>query len=291
MKFIFIFFILTKGEYSLEFLKFGIGAREISLSNSDIISPSPSVAPLYNPACIGENQFSFTLNKSFAFNNILEYNYAGFSLPILKKYFFAVGFLYSNIPDIPLYSNPIEPGDTNFYPSEGYFNYTQKAFLFSFAWKKVPVGLNFKVIHQKMLEGKGLGIGFDIGTKYFRFTKFGKFSFAFVIKDIGGTKVSWQDKEKGEEITGFYAGAGYSKEFGFFNLKIFGTGFYDYDFYTSTGFEISLWKSLFLRIGFLYFDLFSAGAGLKLKFIELDYGFKRNIAGSTHSISLTFKKI
>lgn len=289
MKFFPLLFLILQGEYALEFLKFGAGAREISLSNADIISPSPSVAPLYNPACIISERFLFTLNTSLAFNRMVNYNYAGFTLPVLKKYFLCIGFLYCSVPEIPLYPQNLEPGDTNFYKPEGYFNYTQKAFLFDFAWKSIPIGFNIKVIHQKMLEGKGIGIGFDAGTNLKKITKFGIFSLAIVLRDIGGTKISWKEKEEGTERTGYYFGTGYSKNINFLKFKIFGILFYDYDLYTSCGIETSIKDIVFLRTGFSYFDLFSAGAGIKLNIMEIDYGFKRNIAGSTHSISLTFK--
>lgn len=142
-----------------------------------------------------------------------------------------------------------------------------------------------------MLEGKGKGIGFDFGTRYFKFTKFGNFYIGFVFKDIGGTKVSWEDKERGEEAPGYYLGFCYSKSFNFLNLKVFSNTFYDYDFYSSFGIESSFFETLFLRIGFLHFDYFSLGIGLKFKFFDIDYGFKKHIIGITHSISLTFNKI
>lgn len=121
-------------------------------------------------------------------------------------------------------------------------------------------------------------------------TKFGTFSVAIVLRDIGGTRISWEGKGKGIERTGYYFGTGYSKNINLLNFKFFSTLFYDYEIYTSMGVETSIKEIIFLRIGFFYFDLFSAGAGVKLNLFELDYGFKRNIAGSTHSLSLTFKK-
>ncbi|MEO0231810.1 MAG: hypothetical protein ABIM29_04640 [candidate division WOR-3 bacterium] len=290
MKFILIFLFL-KGEYALEFLKFGAGAREISLSNSDIVLLSPSSAPLYNPACAISDNFSIMLNKSYAFDGIMEYNYLGFCLPLFKKIYLSSGFLILNIPDIPFYSKEIEPGDTNFYPPEKYFDFSQRAFLLNFSHKKFPFGINFKIINQKMLEAKGKGIGFDFGTRYSKFTKFGNFYFGFVLKDIGGTKVSWGDRERGEESPAYHFGFCYSKSFNFLNLKIFSNTFYDYDLYNSFGVESSFFETLFLRIGFLYFDYFSIGIGLKFKFFDVDYGFKKNVIGVVHSISLTFNKI
>jgi len=291
MKILFILFFLSKNEYALEFLKFGVGAREISLSNSDIVFCSPTCAPLYNPACIVSDNFSITLNKSYAFNEFMEYNYLGISFPLAKKFYLSSGFLIADVYDIPLYPIEIEPGDTNFYPPQGYFNFLQRAFFLSFSLKKIPLGLNFKIINQKMLEGKGKGIGFDFGFKYSKFTKFLNFYTAFVLKDIGGTKISWEEKEKGEESMGIYFGLGFSKNFSFLNFNIFSNIFYDYEIHTPIGIEISLYEILFLRTGFLYFDKFSFGSGIKLKFFDIDYGFKRNVAGSSHSISLTFKKI
>ncbi len=291
MKILFILFFISKNEYALEFLKFGIGAREISLSNSDIVFCSPTSAPLYNPACIISNNFSITFNKSYAFNDIMEYNYLGISFPLVKKIYLSSGFLISNVYDIPLYSKEIEPGDTNFYPPEGYFNFLQRAFFLSFSLKNFPFGINFKIINQKMLEGKGKGIGFDFGFKYSKFTKFLNFHTAFVLKDIGGTKVSWEEKEGGEESMGIYFGFGLSKNFSFLNINIFSNIFYDYEIHTPIGIEISLYEILFLRTGFLYFDIFSFGSGIKFRFFEIDYGFKRNVAGSSHSISLTLNKI
>lgn len=182
-------------KYSNEFLSIGVGARALSMSNTQVSNVSDVTAGYWNPAgLLGiSTTYEFSLMHAEYFAGIAKYDYAGFATKIDSSSSLGVSIIRFAIDDIP---------DTRFlYDANGAINYdnirfftaADYAFLISYARKLnvlggIDIGGNFKVVHRVAGSfANAWGFGLDVGAK----KTIGKWQLGLMVRDVTGTFNAW----------------------------------------------------------------------------------------------------
>ncbi len=182
-------------KYSNEFLSIGVGARALSMSNTQVSNVNDVTSGYWNPSgLLGiSNDYEFSLMHAEYFAGIAKYDYAGFATKIDSTSSIGVSIIRFAIDDIP---------DTRFlYDANGSINYdnirfftaADYAFLISYARKLkllggIDVGGNFKVIHRVAGSfANAWGFGLDVGLK----KSIRKWQLGLMVRDITGTFNAW----------------------------------------------------------------------------------------------------
>ena len=201
--FSFLLMLLTLGsvhaqrspKYSNEFLSIGVGARALSMSNTQVSNVSDVTSGYWNPSgLLGiSNTYEFSLMHAEYFAGIAKYDYAGFATKIDSASSLGVSVIRFAIDDIP---------DTRFlYDANGAINYdnirfftaADYAFLVSYARRLkvlggIDIGGNFKVIHRVAGSfANAWGFGLDIGAK----KNINNWQLGLMVRDVTGTFNAW----------------------------------------------------------------------------------------------------
>ena len=163
----------------------------------------------------------------------------------------------------------------------------------------IPIGLNIKYIRQSLFENRGSGIGFDLGTMFkfglddlFDDSRLGKVAFALAVKDIGNTRITWDtDSRQGDRIQrSWHFGGSYLQPLTFINgqLLLSYAGQKKYGTTNHFGLEYLYYNRLAVRFG-VDNDRFTAGVGLKISLIKVDYAFRSHDLGTSHRINTSIQ--
>ncbi len=249
------------------YLKTGVGPRALGMGSAFIAVADDNSGAYWNPAgipFIKQNQVGLVYSKMSLDRN---YNYASVILPTWKL---GVSAIMSGVKDIAGY-------DINDYAT-GNFNESNTVLLVSYAPKlaeDISLGLNLKVLQSKIKDTSGTGYGLDIGTMFILTERL---KAAMVLQDIY-TSINW--KGDYSERAPMVAKVGTSYD-------VFAPGTRDYNVKLSVdaekfatrkrvrynfGTEFSLPYNLSLRAG-MADNFLTAGFGLKMGFIGLDYCYK-----------------
>lgn len=193
-------------KYAGEFLKFGLGVREMALGGAVVADPSAVSAHYWNPAAlIGNTRLSGELMHTEEFAGVISLDHFALALPGQGEYSFGAGYFRIGVDDIPdtqnalidLNSNgKLDPGERLDYGKFGSFGASENATFLSAAKqlrKKLKVGGTLKVIYRSLGDDKAYGIGFDIGALY-QLTS--KINLAVVFNDATTTFILWNDGER-----------------------------------------------------------------------------------------------
>ena len=182
-------------KYSNEFLSIGVGARALSMANSNIANVNDVTAGYWNPAGLNgltsDIQIGYMHNEYFA--GIAKYDYGALAARIDETT--VIGFtplLRLGVDDIPDTSELIDADGNINYDRIKSFSAADYAFIFSYAKKSKIEGLtyggNAKVIHRKVGEfATAWGFGLDIGAQF----QMGAWKFGAVGRDITSTFNAW----------------------------------------------------------------------------------------------------
>lgn len=164
---------------------------------------------------------------------------------------------------------------------------------------QIPIGVNLKFIRQSLFNQNASGLGFDVGgmLKFsfgdlFDDSRLGKFAFAYAMKDIWETKLTWNTASRhSDRIKRSWAlGTSYLQPI----PRIRGQVVFAYALesrYEKTnhfGIEYVYYERLAIRFG-LDDQQFTAGIGIKVLFFNFDYAYKGHELGGTHRISTSIK--
>lgn len=307
-------------KYAGEFLRIPVGARSLGMGGAFIAIANDGSSFYYNPAGVaisGSGILSFMYSSQFG----------GITNPLAS--FFHLGYIQNfqgvglalnwvrlsvdNIPITPDYTEIETPIDrenlVKNYSVENFFSDVEDAFYFSFSkefkfdinfgWSRYkvpvsfPVGLNFKLINQKIGTEKATGFGFDAGFM-FRFSmddflqreNMGDVSISLALKDIGKTRISWSTKREHLIEPTLMFGLAYSLPVNFLAGKItFAYGSQN-SYLTDRmyGIEYGYKNLIFVRFGKNAENL-TIGAGLNVDFVIVDYAFLSHQLGSVHRVS------
>ncbi|MBN1756399.1 OmpA family protein [bacterium] len=173
-----------------------------------------------------------------------------------------------------------------------YFSYARELF------PKFTVGTNLKMIRQNIGEYHNTGIGGDLGVL---FNYKPSIRFGMCIKDFTGTHLKWSTGTWENRKPSLRLGTAYTREitsWGTINLNgdmetrfenirsgsLISLGAISIDPYL--GGEFWLMNTFALRLG-LERKHFTAGAGLKIAFFQVDYAFLSHEIDQSHRLSVT----
>lgn len=312
---------LYSGEYAAEFLRIGIGARALGMGGAYVALANDGSAVYWNPAGLTNmNKLHLTFSHSPMFKGVAQHNFANVSLKIASQTNLAFSWIRFEVDDIPRFG-PLQgsqfdrirnPGLRSTGEAEGFFGDTEQAFLFSVGRgfdfdlaiggglspiivpARISVGVNFKYIRQALDEAVGSGQGIDLGMLIeFQNRAFGsvpqrKFSIGLAVKDIFDTTITWNTATKQRDTLPLNASIGfaYSEGLPWLGGRLTLTFHRDRRFgaLANWGGEYSVHDFLAIRTG-LQDGRFTAGAGIRVYKLQVDYAFVGNDLGNTHRIS------
>jgi len=185
---------LSFATYSNEFLKIGVGAQALGMSNAVVATTSDVNSAYWNPA--GLAQLKSNLEASFMhseyFGGITKYDFGAIASRIDSNSVFAFSLIRLGVDNIPNTTLLIDPSGNINYDNITQFSIADYAFMFSYARKtKIPglrIGANVKVIRRLIGDfGGAWGFGFDAAAQYdYKFWNFGA-----VLRDATTTFNAW----------------------------------------------------------------------------------------------------
>ncbi len=317
--------LLAQGNrYAASFLELGVGARALSMGGTGVASNGRVTDPFWNPAgLVMVNRLQAGSMYANLFNKLEQQSYLGFVLPLMKNSFFAVSWMRLSVDEIPRFEFDEDSPITAYQRLHGqaqqltygpvdYFSNQNDVFVFSFArlfpttldlgWQyfEVPIkfglGGNIKYINQQIDQNKASGIGVDLGgilsfslKDVFTGDYYGDLNFGLNIQDIAETRLVWDTESRHADRLhrNFKYGVQYTQPLPFVNSDL--TIAYDvdskYNGNTHLGAEL-LVKSMFaLRAGSNSGHI-TAGAGLILWKIHVNYAYQAHDLGNSHRVSL-----
>lgn len=276
------------------FLRSGVGARAISLSNAFTSFTDDSTVTYWNPAACSylnkiavSSMFSWlTEDRKYNFFNFLfSSDYGTFALNFIN---FSIGNIEARQADTKEFTL-IEDVENAYFLTYG------KELIRSLNGESVAVGINVKIIQTSIDKYNSSGFSFDLGfiVNPYKFLTFG-----ITLQDIYGN-IKWS--------TGTVEKIPFDMKIGFL-LKLFDDFLrfsqdlekIEYEgLILRNGIEINFFKMLFTRAGISY-DIksyefnYTFGAGIKYKIydiiIQVDYAFAKeeffNVFQPQHKLSV-----
>jgi len=181
-------------KYSNEFLKIGVGARALGMSNAYVANANDVTAGYWNPAGLTQmsSDFQFSFMHSEYFAGIAAYDYAAFATKIDTMSSFGVSFIRFGVDDIPNTTQLIDSEGNIDFNRVSSFSAADYAGLISYARKMnvegLSLGANVKIIHRNVGDfAEAWGFGLDAGARYER----KKWTFAAMARDVTSTFNAW----------------------------------------------------------------------------------------------------
>jgi hypothetical protein len=312
-------------KYAGSFLDLGIGARALSLGGAYVAIADDGSAFYWNPAGLSLlTSLEFDFMHTSAFGSITkplaDYNHLGVSLPMRGGACVSFNYVRLSVDDIPQFPELAGENlgqrlrDPSLRPDGeplGYFDDKEEAFFFSFAkmnrfhislgWQyldfpvEIPIGMNFKLIRQKLHDSSASGFGVDLGMlirfgfdDLFDNTHLGKIAFGFAISDISGTTISWNTQQKDPIETDVRIGCSYLQPLPVWNSKLLISQGWNSKWSEQQhwGLEYQI-RNIFLRAGMDSSNL-SFGAGFQFWRLKLSYAYIGRELGNVHRLSGAF---
>lgn len=315
------------GEYADAFLENGVSARAQAMGNTLGALDFSLTAFISNPAGLSyvrTPQIGLMYTSQFGLAN---HNYAGFATPIARKSAASLNWIRYSVDDIPIRPDilrqvldPEARRDSvlalNLSPFDTFNDLEQAVYIsfghlfsrsISLGWRysrftlEMPLGINFKMIHKKLYNVEGYGLGIDVGGRIrfsgadvFELSKMGQLSFGYALRDVTGTIIYWNTKRQDEIRLNPLLSLGYEHIFKRFDILL-NLGLekeYRYEDKTRYGLECIIKNRLSIRTGLINSGI-TVGLGLNFKvmnrLIHIDYSFLKHELGAVHRIGGTLK--
>lgn len=308
------------GKYAGEFMALGVGGKALAMGGAHVALVNDVTAGYWNPAGLASLEYpQAALMHEEHFGNLVNYNYAAVAVPYDKDLSFGVSLIRMAIDGIPDSREALinsRTGEviydiTHPFAMIDYSRITEYsnadwAVYFSFAKRQSENfhwGASVKIIRRDIAEFGATGIGFDIGAVY---KPVDKLTLGANIQDVTTTLVAWSTGRNELISPTMKIGAAYELELlggtihpaldldlRFENRQFasnFNIGPVSFDMHA--GFEYNFKNVIAVRGGYNDVKQFTAGAGIKLPKLTIDYSFARfnesasNRLPDTHRISL-----
>ncbi|MBD3182409.1 PorV/PorQ family protein [Candidatus Poribacteria bacterium] len=273
------------------FLKNGIGVRPISMGKAFIAVADDVHAGYWNPAGLANltsyqlsAMYSNPMNYAFISDTGVKdigYHTLSFALP---TGFGSLGLnmAYLSAGDIQVVEDASGPtGET--------FSNSDLGFLLSYArsaTNDIQLGLNLKILRQKVWTENGSGIGFDMGVLY---APVYNLKLGLMLQNLIEPSIQLLDDGVSNSVPrSIGLGISYKlmEDMILVGASIDKAGGRSAKFHMGT--EVLPMNDLSLRAGYTTdTGELTAGVGVKVSAIQIDYGFGFLDIGSTHRISLT----
>jgi hypothetical protein len=311
------------GKYAAEFLTEGVGARALAMGGAYVAVANDATANYWNPAgmtFVSGPEISFSHVSMF--DALSSYDALTLAVPVGQGFGLGLSWIRMGVDDIPRYgelqgtsaerTGQVHPEWRSTGEADGYFSDSEQAYIFSFAKRfdfdlflgggltpwMIPIefslGASGKYVSQSLDDHAGTGQGFDVGTLMrvslapnapeasVRFISLG-----FALQNLG-TKLTWDTEgDHLDEVTrNMRVGLAFSQGISALSSQVTLAAQLDdqYEQEFHYGGEYSFRDMVFLRGG-ADVDDFTAGAGLKLYMVRLDYAFVGYELGNTHRMS------
>lgn len=289
------------GKYAGEFMAIGVGGRSSGLGGASVAIANDVTAGYWNPAALSRIEYpQVGLMHEEHFGSLVNYSYASVAVPYGQDMTFALSIIRLGVDDIPDTRNALVDRNGNvIYDWENgasidpdlvtYFSDQDWAFYLSFAKKisdNFSYGANLKVIRRDIAEYGATGFGFDIGALY---SPFNKFFIGANIQDVTTTLIAWNTGRNELVTPTAKIGMAYALDFlaGTFSPAVdfdvrfenrqfasqFNVGAVSFD--PHAGLEYNYNNLFAVRFGYSDVKQFTAGAGINLPKLAIDYSFAR----------------
>ena len=152
-------FAQSAGNSGLAFLKYGSGARNISMSDLGVVSMNDPLAAHYNPALVNEISHAQVMFTHSSLIQDLSMQNIGAAFELFGLPFF-VGVNTTSIPGIEVRTQPGDP-QTTFDA-----NYFYGAISSGYKFGDLSTGVTIKYLYENMFSDEATGFGFDFGLTY-----------------------------------------------------------------------------------------------------------------------------
>lgn len=188
--------VISQSKYSNDFLSIGLDSRSISMSNSVVASVSDLTAVFYNPAGLNNvSNYELGMMHSSYFSGIIQYDYAGFAMPVDSQFVLGIALIRLGIDDILNTTEILDDNGNIDYNNISTFSASDFASILSIARKTkyhLNYGLSAKIIHRKIGPfASSWGFGLDLGIQYAH----ENWHFGLCVKDFTSTLNFWDIKE------------------------------------------------------------------------------------------------
>lgn len=314
--------------YAASFLEIPVGGKALGLGGAFTAIADDGTAFYWNPAGVSlldKKMLSGMYSSQYGpiGSPLASYYFAGWSMPI-RVINVSVNWIRFAVSDIPArpdltQESSIEKryqGVVQSATNDETFSDTEDAFIFSFArnnkinlnlgWSyfsipvEVPVGVNLKLIRQNLFDNNASAIGIDAGTmvrmnlKDFFFSEFWpSLSFGLTLKDIGGTRMTWDQTQRAESVAQTTTlGFAVTQPLKFIDSR----AILSWDHtnrrsgQTNFGLDVQYRKQFSFRMG-LNGSALTMGAGVDFNFFDVDYaylGYSETQLGGVHRLGLAF---
>jgi hypothetical protein len=303
-------------KYSGEFLAIGVGGRALGLGGASAALANDATAGYWNPAGLARIEYpELVLMHDERFGSLVNYDFGAVAIPYGPDVSLGLSVIRLGVDGIPDTRNAlidyngngiIDPNDRIDTSRVTYFNSADWAFFVTYAqrWSStLSVGANVKIIRRTLGPGSATGIGFDAGIVY---TPADHLVLAANAQDITTTLVAWSTGRNELISPTLKLGAAYfidawSGRFTptadidvRFENRQFASAAHlgPMSFDPHLGCEFDFRQTVALRVGMTDVKQFTAGAGLHLRKLDIDYAFARfttdDNLGDTHRISIRF---
>jgi len=282
------FLVLASSIYASDagaFLRIGAGARALAMGGAFTAIADDATAAYWNPAGLTQlekQEVSSMYTNQFGLN--IGYSFLNYARVFSKKNAFALSWICLNTDNIPK-TGLDESGRPIIID---YFKEEENAVLLFGARRlkeKVSLGANIKTISGRIGEVNASGFGIDLGVLFSLGNR--PLKVGLVIKNIGAD-LKWDTGHSDTLPLITTLGIAYKT----LNEKV--TLAVDVEKRTNRplifreGIEFWLSKDIAIRIGMNGENL-TAGAGLKIGKLSLDYAYMSHDLGNSHRISLGLK--
>lgn len=303
-------------KYAGEFLGLGVGSRSLGMGGAFVAVARDVTSSYWNPAGLAFIEYpEIMLMHSRQFSGVVNYDYGGVGLPVGHSSSLGFGLIRLGVDDIKKTDIPnpnLEVGEVyvdengqvvrNTPFEKGTFGATDYALFLTYS-KRVSDGFsyggNVKLLNRSIGDNSAWGIGFDIG---FIFNPTSKLIVGINVQDITSTMIAWDTGRKELITPSVRAGLSYPIQFSalggriqpavdfifrFENRKESAQGHigrmsYDVNF----GWEYQYQDAFAIRLGASEFAPFTAGVGLHLPKLHIDYAFyQHEDLRNTHRVS------
>ena len=298
-------------KYAGEFMCSGVGSRALAMGGSFVGVANDVTAGFWNPAGLVEAQgLQMQFMHAMQFISSIQYDYLAASLNQDSQTAYGFSLIRLGVNYIKDTRNALQ-GETiaeGLDPSKiSQFNTADYVFYLSYARRlnqKFSYGANVKVLYRDYTFESALGIGFDVAARY-RITE--RLTVGLICRDITTTMMAWTTGEKEFIIPAVRPGITYRHDFEKIGLYIqpamdlnmllesraaaaqLHLGPLSLD--TFWGMEIGFKNITFLRFGYDDLNRFSAGIGLSIIHLAVDYSYTNydRELGNIHRISFQLK--
>ena len=182
-------------KYSNEFLKLGVGARGLAMSNTMVSLTNDVTAAYWNPAGLARMDKPYQLSAMHAeyFAGIAKYDYIGAAYKVDNKHAVAFSWLRFGVDNIMNTTELIDHQGNLDYNRITFFSAADNAFLLSYAYNfervtGLSIGANAKIIRRKIGKFAGAwGFGLDVGVQY----NLKGWQMGAMLKDVTSTFNAW----------------------------------------------------------------------------------------------------